>query len=210
VLLQRGRVTALEEVAAGFQRIVLQSDAPEPAAGTKVQLLLPTDDMRTYTPIASKRGIELLGWKHAGGPGARWLSEARVGDELRFMGPLRSLSLDPGPAIIVGDETSIAVAASFEVERPGQVHGVFLVQAPEATREAARAVGVRSAHVAAGHDIASAVHAVLAQQAKSPRSVVALTGGSELVLILRRALRERGVRDVKTKTYWIPGKAGVD
>jgi NADPH-dependent ferric siderophore reductase len=95
----------------------------------------------------------------------------KAGDELTFMGPQRSLSLDPGPVILVGDETSVAVAASFELERPGQVHGVFLVQAPDAAREAAQAVGVRSAHVAVGHDIASAVEAVVVQRAKSPRSV---------------------------------------
>lgn len=210
VLLRRARVADVGEVAPGFQRIILQSDAPKPTAGTKVQVLLPSDDMRTYTPIASRRGIELLGWKHAGGPGANWLSGVKAGEELRFVGPQRSLSLDPGPVILVGDETSIAVAASFELERPGQVHGVFLVQSPDAAREAARAVGLGSAHVAAKDDLASAVQAVVAQQEKSPNAIVALTGGSGLVLALRSALHKRGVRNLKTKTYWIPGKAGLD
>jgi NADPH-dependent ferric siderophore reductase len=210
VLLQRARVAELDEVAPGFQFMTLQGDVPEPMPGAKVQVLLPSDDMRTYTPIASKQGFQLLAWKHAGGPGARWLSEVKIGDVVQFMGPQRSLSLDAGPVILVGDETSIAVAATFEGERPERVYGVFLVQSPDAARKAARAVGLLSLYVAARDDVAGAVRAVVARQARSPGTIIALTGGSELVLSMRGALRERGVRDIKTKTYWIPGKAGLD
>ena len=46
--------------------------------------------------------------------------------------------------------------------------------------------------------------------ATSPNAIVALTGGSELVVAVRDALRDAGVRSIKTKTYWIPGKRGLD
>lgn len=209
-LLRRGRVVEVSDVAPGFRRLAVESDAPKPAAGAKVQILLPSDDMRTYTPIALEQGIALLCQTHGSGPGARWLSQVKVRDELRFMGPQRSLSLDPGPVILVGDETSIATATSFASERPQQVHGVFLVESPDAAREAAKAVGLQSVHVAARDDTASAVNAVVAAQAAMPGAIVALTGGSVLVVAVRSALRERGVHNLKTKTHWIPGKAGLD
>ncbi|HMN43519.1 MAG TPA: siderophore-interacting protein [Povalibacter sp.] len=209
-LLRRGRVVEVGDVAPGFRRLVFESDTPKPAAGMKVQVLLPADDMRTYTPVALERGIALLCRTHGSGPAARWLSQIKIGDELRFMGPQRSLSLDPGPVILVGDETSIATAAAFGIERPQQVHGVFLVASPEAAREAAKAVGLQSADFVATDDSTGAVNAIVARLAEMPGATVALTGGSPLVLAVRDALRERGVRNLKTKTYWIPGRAGLD
>ena len=52
--------------------------------------------------------------------------------------------------------------------------------------------------------------AVTARLSKSPGAIVALTGGSELVVSVRDALRQAGVRSIKTKTHWIPGKTGLD
>jgi len=71
-------------------------------------------------------------------------------------------------------------------------------------------VNLRPAHLASHADTAGLVEAVLAAQARSPGAAVALTGGSELVIAVRAALRERGVHDFRIKTYWIPGKAGLD
>src|SRR5690349_13196022 len=84
--LRRAVVAAAEDVGS-FRRLVLRGDGPAPSAGSKLQILLPSDDMRTYSPVASSEGIVLLGWKHASGPGARWVSEAQVGAEVRFFGP---------------------------------------------------------------------------------------------------------------------------
>jgi NADPH-dependent ferric siderophore reductase len=210
VLLRRARVAAVEEVGPGFRRISLRGDGLPPEPGSKLQILLPSDDMRTYSPIASPEGAVLLGWRHAGGPGARWISDVELGTEVRFVGPQRSLVLPAGPVILVGDETSVAVAASFEVSRPGQVHAVLEGDSVDAVRAAAAAVDLRPAHVAPRGDTAGVLDAILAARAASPRAIVALTGGSELVIATRAALRERGVRDLKTKTYWIPGRSGLD
>lgn len=208
-LLRSARVVSAEEVSPAFRRIGLESQGMDSAPGTKMQILLPSDDVRTYTPIASPEGAVLLGYRHGGSPGARWVSEVAIGSEIQFVGPQRSLELPPGPVILVGDETSVAVAASFEVSRPGEVHAIFQGSVDDLNAGAA-AVNLRPKHVAPRGDTASVVDAVLASRAASPRAVVALTGGSELILAVRAALRDRGLRDVKTKTYWIPGKSGLD
>jgi NADPH-dependent ferric siderophore reductase len=132
------------------------------------------------------------------------------GTEVRFAGPQRSLELPAGPVIVVGDETSVAVAASFEVERHGQVHAVFQAGSVDDVRAAAERVGLGQIAVVPRGDVAATVEAVVAARANVPGAVVGLTGGSELVLAVRSALRARGINNIKTKTYWIPGKRGLD
>lgn len=208
-MLKPATIVAVQEVG-GFQRLHLRCAVERVPAGTKVQLLLPSDDMRTYTPIAAPDGMVLLGWKHAGGPGAHWLASARAGDELPFMGPQRSLDLAAGPLVIVGDETSVAVAAAFAAERPGQVHAVIQADAATDVTTAAATVDLRAFDVVARGDTASTTRAITAKLATSPGALVALTGCSELVVGVRDALRQAGVRNIKTKAYWIPGKTGLD
>jgi NADPH-dependent ferric siderophore reductase len=211
-LLGRASVTECAEVGGEFRRITLGGAATRPAPGTKLQLLLPSDDVRTYTPIASgdNGAMVLLAWKHAGGPGARWASEVVVGSQVHFAGPQRSLDLPKGPVVIVGDETSVAVAASYAAERPGQVHAILEGRSPEALRSAADSVGLRPAHVAARGDVNGLVEAIVSAHASSPSATVGLTGGSELIVAVRAGLRSRGIRSIKTKAYWIPGKTGLD
>lgn len=208
-LLKRATIASAEELG-GFRRLLLRGELPAPRAGTKLQLLLPGDEMRTYSPIATPDGIALLGWMHAGGPGARWMTEVKPGEVLRFVGPQRSLELAPGPVLLVGDETSVAVAAAFAAERPGQAHAVLQVGSVDDVRAAADAMGLREATVVPRGGPDRVVEAVLAARATSPNAAIAVTGGSELVVAVRAGLRARGVRDLKTKTYWIPGRSGLD
>lgn len=211
-LLSRADVVACADAGDGFRRIVLRSKAARPGPGSKVQLLLPSDDVRTYSPIASRVEGEfsLLGWKRAGGPGARWIAEVTAGSEVHFAGPQRSLALPAGPVVIVGDETSVAVAASYAAARPGQVQAVLQGLWPAALRAAAESVDLRPSYVAARADLAGLIEAVVAAHGSSPQATLALTGGSELILAVREALRARGIRSLKTKAYWIPGKTGLD
>lgn len=210
--LRRGSVVEVQDVGAGFRRITLRSDAAKPAPGSKVQLLLPSDDVRTYSPVAARDDdvMVLLGWTQAGGPGARWIAEVANGTELHFAGPQSSLKLPAGPVIVVGDETSVAVAASFAAERGDQVSAILEASSPEGLRNAAESVGLRPQHVAARGDVDSLVEAVVAARVASPRATVALTGGSQLIIAVRAALRARAIGDIKTKAYWIPGKSGLD
>jgi hypothetical protein len=149
------------------------------------------------------RGSTLAGRARAG-------SEIAVGSEVRFAGPQRSLDLPKGPVVIVGDETSVGVAASYAVEREGQVHAILQGSSPEALRAAAESVGLRPTHVTARGDMHGLVEAIVAVHATSPHATVGLTGGSELIIAVRDALRARGIRQLKTKAYWSPGKAGLD
>ena len=143
LLLKRAAILDAEGVG-GFRRLVVRAEVPRFSAGAKIQVLLPSDETRTYTPIPSPHGMTLLAWTHAGGPGARWMANVGVGESIQFLGPQRSLELAPGRVVIVGDETSVAVAAAFEAERPGQVHAVIQSDHGQDTRTAAATVGLRS------------------------------------------------------------------
>ncbi|MFO7156957.1 MAG: hypothetical protein DIU72_010125 [Pseudomonadota bacterium] len=194
----------------GFRWLRLRSNAPKARAGTKVQLLLPSDEMRTYTPIATDDGFVLVADREAGGPGSRWMTKAHVGTLVRFVGPQESLRLPEGPVILVGDETSVAVAAAFEAERPGKVHAVLQARKVDEVEAAVRELGLSGAVVRPAGDIDGLVEAVMHARAASPTATIAVTGGSQLVVAVRSALRARGMRDVRVKTYWIPGRTGLD
>lgn len=209
-VLTSARVVTVDVVGQSFRKLRLSSDAPTPQAGTKIQLLLPSDDMRTYSPIAAEGGMVLLASTQAGGPGARWMAQVQSGDELRFFRPQPSLALRAGPVIIVGDETSLAVAAAFEAERSGQVHAVFAANSVDDVQAAVAAVGLRNAAVMPREKIDDIIEAVFAAQSATPEAIVALTGGSELIVALRTQLRARGVQNIKTKSYWVPGRCGLD
>jgi NADPH-dependent ferric siderophore reductase len=207
--LARAKVGSVRAIG-DFRVLQLRWNGKPFAAGAKVQLLLPSDEVRTYTPIPSADGMTLVGWRHGDGPGTRWLDEVRAGDELPFVGPQRSLTLAPGPLVVVGDETSVAVAAAFAGERPGQVHAVIQTDAAAHVREAAASVGLTQLDVVARGDTTATIGAVAARVSGSSPARCAVTGGSELVARVRNALREAGIRDIATKTYWIPGRTGLD
>ena len=56
LLLNRATVVDVKTLG-GFRRIVLDAKVAPFAAGTKVQVLLPSNDVRTYSPIASPDGV---------------------------------------------------------------------------------------------------------------------------------------------------------
>lgn len=185
LLLHEARVTAVHAEGA-FVTLDLDSDALRDAApGDKIQVLLPGDVVRTYTPIPGDVP-RLLVYLHGDTPGPRWARAVRAGDVVRFKGPDRSLALPPGERVIVGDETSVAVAQAYRaaalIETPHAVHGV---------RTFARG---DYAGIAAAVPVAA---------------VVGLTGGAPLVQGVRAELRRRGI-DAKVKTYWAPGRTGLD
>lgn len=208
VLLKRASIIEAD-VVGGFRRLVVRAEVPQFAAGAKIQVLLPSDEARTYTPIPSPHGMTLLAWTHAGGPGARWMANVGVGESIQFLGPHRSLELAAGPVVIMGDETSVAVAAAFEAERPRQVHAVIQSNSGQDIRAAAAAVGLSSLEVVSrGDTIATA--AIVGKLAATAGTALALTGCSALVVSVRDALRAVGIENVKIKPYWIPGRVGLD
>jgi len=205
------QTTVVEAVeAGGFRRLRLPAGLGVGGAGDKLQLLLPSDDTRTYTPIPSAEGPMLLGWLGAGGPGAAWFGAVAPGDPVLFLGPQRSLVVPPGPVVIVGDETSVAVAAAFAAERPGA--GAALIEAGDlgGTRAAAASVGLGPIEVFGREQTAAVVAAVGARLAAMPGATVALTGGAARIVSVRAALTAAGLPRAQTKTYWIAGRRGID
>ena len=216
LVLREGAVREVVELGPRYRLLVVGGLPAAPyQAGDKLQILLPGDDVRTYTPIGFGAETRLLGYLHADTPGPRWFREASVGTPVRFVGPQRSLPLDAGPAVILGDETSIAVAAAYAQARPGETAAVIVADDLEAARAAAAAVGVSELAVvarAAGPDaLLSAARAMITSmhpgQGAERGAAVGITGEARLVQVLRDGLRGEAPR---IKTYWAPGKIGLD
>ncbi len=183
--------------------------------GDKLQVLLPDDEVRTFTPLSwgPDGASALLVYGHGDGPVSRWAPLLEAGQRLRFVGPQRSLVMPDGALTLFGDETSLAVAASYARARPGAVRAVFEVAAGLSLEGALAAIGLARAQVVyrePGAPRGLALERALETALGEVRGAVGITGGSELIQRVRARLRERGPLDIKTKTYWVPGRAGLD
>lgn len=212
-LLNEATVTSVTEPSPQFRLIQLQTPAGKLTAqpGDKVQLLLPGNDVRTYTPIEwnSDGTARLLVLLHANTPGPRWARDVNAGQRLHFVGPQRSLVMPSGGLTLIGDETSLAVAASYVRARPGQVRCIFEIGADVTLDGVLRELQLEDAIVVrrpAGAPRGTA----LTSQLPTVRAAVGITGGAELVKLTRAALRARGVTDIETKAYWVEGRVGLD
>jgi hypothetical protein len=200
-VLREVTVTSLSTPAPRYVRVRLRGAVPRGEPGDKVQVLLPGDDVRTYTPFAwsdegEARGFSLLVFLHGDTPATRWTRALRAGDAVRFLGPQRALRLPEGPVLVVGDETSLAVAASYAESRPGQVQAVLEGDVPDAVLAD---LGLRATVCAPGASAA---------RLGDHRGVVGITGSAALIQRTRAALA--GTRDVRVKAHWIEGRAGID
>ncbi len=210
-LLVEATITAVEDRGPALRWLELTpARAAEISPGDKMQLLLPSDEVRTYSPVPLGGGrFGVLVFVRADSPASRWARSAAVGDRVRLAGPSRSLTLPAGPVTVVGDETSIAVAASYARARPGQVTTVLELDEGLEADAALAALGLGQARVVRRAPSAargSALEPALAEV----HGTVGVTGGGELVQRARAALRARGVREIKTKAYWVEGRAGLD
>jgi hypothetical protein len=192
LLLHEGRIVATSTDGA-FAAIDVESDALRAARpGDKVQILLPDDDVRTYTPFPHGGLTRLLVFLHGDTPGPSWARAARAGDVIRFKGPDRSLALPDGDTHIVGDETSVGVAMAYAEARPGSVTALIEGESPIPDHQRFRRGDYPS--------IAAAV---------PEGAIVGLTGGAALIQGVRGELRRRGIK-AHVKTYWAPGRSGLD
>lgn len=180
-------------------------------AGDKMQVLLPEDEVRTLTPMYwdADGSTALLAYMHGDHPLARWARNVEVGDRFYFAGPSRSLVMPSGALTLVGDETSLAIGASYARTRPGQVAIRIEADAKASLAEVLSAVGLGDADVilrapglGRGEALASALSEV--------SGAVGITGGAELVQRVRERVRGLGPSAIKTKTYWVEGRAGLD
>lgn len=223
LVLKEVEVLAVVPLSAHFLRIDAQGEGLDKVgfqAGDKTQLLLPDQDVRTYTPFAWGNGrVSFLVYLHkgvAGGmsPGPRWGRGVKVADKVRFIGPQRSLVLPPGPAVLVGDETSIAVALAYAQARPGQVRALIEASDPAEVESVTKALGLTGVRVTS-REANHRQYGILGewvQQALTelPGATVGLTGGTPLIQGVREQLKTRGLARPTTKAYWAPGKTGLD
>jgi len=205
--------TVIDVTAPGprFRRLRLSLDGPlrTPfAPGDKVQVLLP-DAMRTYTPFAvddvDGRAFSLL----------LFARSVVVGAPLRFMGPQASLPLSAhgGPAVLVGDETSLAVAATLVTSRaPGTARVVLEVQDADEVSALLPGLGLApcTTLVRRRDDEAHLDEVVDAVVADAAGARVFLVGRAPAIQRVQRGLRAREVDVTKSRAYWAPGKRGLD
>ena len=225
LLFREAEVTEVRDVAPRLRLI----DARGPALrevdwtpGDKVQVYLPDEGMRTYTPMTwdSERGsTRLLLYVHgepARTPGAVWASGLRVGDRFRFFGPRGSIAFpDLGRHLVfVGDETSFAAAAALrDVNR--SVKTVFEVDDDVASRDALAEIGLEGASLvrrrSGNAHVDELIARVSAELGTDPSCELTLTGKAQTIQELRRGLESRGLRrSGKVKAYWSVGKSGLD
>jgi NADPH-dependent ferric siderophore reductase len=212
-LLNEATVISVTEPSPAFRLIQLQTPAGKLSAqpGDKVQLLLPSDDVRTYTPVEwnADGTARLLVYLHDDTPGPRWARQVTVGQRVHFAGPQRSLTMPSGELTLIGDETSLAVAASYVRSRPGQVRCIFEIAAEVALDGALRELQLTDA-IVVRRPAGTPPGAALSSQLPTTGGAVGLTGGADVIKLTRDALRARGVKEIKTKAYWVEGRVGLD
>jgi len=230
LVLREGKVSHAREVSPHFRWITLQGEGLREidfSPGDKVQVLLPTKDVRTYTPLCWDRQsgtTELLLFRNqphaidpdAAHPGTRWIAALQPGDVCRFLGPQRSLALEAnGKAVLFGDETSFAVARALHQAAPGCIECVFEVGNLAECREVLSALGLSVARCIErrtdGSHLADANDQVQALLTAHSESSLILTGCAQSIQGLVAQRRKAGqVRPKKTKPYWSRGRAGLD
>ncbi len=226
LVLRDARVTAVRELGDRVREIVLEGSALrdlEWVPGDKIQVLLPSRDVRTYTPTSwdPSRGVtELIVFAHGDSPGARWSQRIAVGDSCRFVGPQRSLRRRAGqPAVLFGDETSFGLAAALARSTPdAKLACVFEVGSTASARHVIEAIGIeqrgpitvverkdRDAHLA---EVSSEIGRLTREHADAQ---LLLSGRAQSIQALQPQLRARGVHARSSnKPYWSVGKVGLD
>ena len=191
--------------------------------GQKLQIALGGWAYRTYTPLSwdTEQGTtQLLLFLHGDTPGAAWGRALQVGDACTLLGPRDSLDLNAldRPALLFGDETSIALAHTLRFTPRGaeNVRVVLEVGSKELAARILLQLGIANSdlverkpddsHLA---EVEELVGARLQEQ--SIRSC-ALTGKASSIQRLNKRLRALGLsgRELRTRAYWAPGKVGLD
>ncbi len=213
-------VARVAEVGPAFRRIWLEGEGLRGAdwqPGDKARVFLGDAGLRTYTPIswdAARGATELLVYLHSRTPGADWARGLRGGESVQLFGPHRSLSLQDGPLVLFGDETSFAVAQSLRENRPrGQVRTVFEVSRKAECAPALEALGLLGDEVerAPGDAHLDEVIGRLRELLRGDRARLVLTGKAQTLQTVRARLKsERIPFSPAVRAYWSVGKRGLD
>ncbi|MBZ5709193.1 siderophore-interacting protein [Nannocystis pusilla] len=222
LLLRDATVRAICDVASSFRGVELVGPGLRGVTfhpGDKLQMLLPSRDVRTFTPLrwdAEAGATELLVYHHAASPAGEWIRGLAVGDPCRFVGPQRSIRLpEAGPVVLFGDETSAAVARAFAAAANGRaLVCVFETGAEDDLRSAlgadvSRAILVRRR--ADEEHLPELVDQLQAELTREPGASLVLTGRAQAIQKVRAGLKARALpRPIANKAYWSLGKIGLD
>ena len=191
--------------------------------GQKVQMALGGWVNRTYTPLswdAAHGSTQLLLFLHGEGPGTAWGRALKVGDSCTIFGPRGSLDLNTldRPALLFGDETSfgLAYAMRFTPQGAGDVRMVFEVTSKKVAEGVLVQLGITNADLIERRSDDSHLSEVekIAVDHVQSRSIksCALSGKASSIQRLNKRLRSFGLssRQIQTRAYWAPGKAGLD
>ncbi len=214
LVLRDTKVAAVSELAPSLRAITIEgADLRDIAwtAGDKIQVLLSSLDVRTYTPIEWKAGTtKLVVYDHGDSPGASWSRRAKLGDPCRFVGPQRSLQRHANkPVVVFGDETSVGVVAALA--REPNLTAVLEVSSPENVTAAFAALGTQATIVCIARTAGDAHLADCASKLAEHRGAeLMLTGRAQSIRVLQAKLKSSGVRSEANKAYWSVGKTGLD
>lgn len=222
LVLRDATVRSVDDVGSSFRAVSLEGDALRGQSfspGDKLQMLLPSRDCRTYTPITwdAQRGrTELLVYHHKDSPSGAWIRGLRKGDVCRFVGPQRSLRVptEARRIVLFGDETSCAVALAIAAATsPPRLVCVFEATAEEATRSALGELADRAILVWRDPDDAHLDRVVesVADALGQPGAELLLTGRAQAIQAVRAGLKKRAIDARSTvRAYWSLGRVGLD
>lgn len=223
MLMKHARVVEAQTVAEGFRLITLESPEFQGlhwVPGQKVQIAMGSAFVaRTFTPIewdAAAGRTCMLGYAHGNGPGSAWVSDTKPGDECDVFGPRASLDVSrAGPRVVLGDETSIALAHALSHHSPGSPLQCLLeVNTVVHAREVLARLDLNGAELFERTANDSHLEGIERQMPvlDAAGSTFILTGKASSIQRLRRVLKALGTpaSRVVTKPYWALGKTGLD
>lgn len=222
VMLEDAQVTACSRLSPEFVRLELSAEAFGKATwvpGAKLQFRPRRGSMslRTYTPTSwdTDRGVtELIAYTHGSGPAAHWFEQVTEGQTCEVFGPRRSIDLRDatGPALFIGDESSVALACALRTVTDDVTH-VFEARDPAGLTTVLGQLGItdRIDVVAKSADRADLLRQARDAVMQEPYTLI-VTGDAATVHAVRRDSRgwERKPRQVKGKAYWAEGRTGLD
>ncbi|MGF1662020.1 MAG: siderophore-interacting protein [Kineosporiaceae bacterium] len=187
--------------------------------GQEVEFRVDNRNFRHYTPAsfdAATGAVDVVFTRGAHGPGSRWASALRPGDDAAVMGPGGGVRFDTGrAALIAGDATTVGLFCGLAAAARAGVTGVVEVPEPDvaATRSLLPGLDVVAAEGVAGEAVSRWLSRWVTRRSAPadapPRAYLA--GDARTLAPWRSQLTAAGHprRDVVTKPYWSPGKAGL-
>ncbi|NUP82944.1 MAG: siderophore-interacting protein [Nonomuraea sp.] len=224
-----GEIVEIEQVTPRMRRIKLAGEALADLAwvpGQHVRVLIGSGGLlggvlRTYSVWRydpSWEAVDLVGFDHGGqAPGATWVRNARVGEEVSFTRPDGGFVVrrEAPYHLFAGEETaSVAFGAMLRgLPLEAAVFGVVEADGPEDHLPLPRRLERVCRGGASAERSESLVEAVRKLELPDGPGVAYLAGEARTIQAVRAHLvRERGWqrRDVRTKPFWAPGRKGLD